>query len=49
MVVDASNTPEDQSQIPKDFLRFDHVYMNLPVDAIEFLDVFIGLFDHANP
>jgi hypothetical protein len=23
--------------------------MNLPVDAIEFLDVFIGLFDDANP
>lgn len=23
--------------------------MNLPVDAVEFLDVFIGLFDDANP
>jgi hypothetical protein len=23
--------------------------MNLPVDAVEFLDVFVGLFDQANP
>jgi hypothetical protein len=23
--------------------------MNLPVDAVEFLDVFIGLFKNANP
>ncbi len=23
--------------------------MNLPVDAVEFLDVFIGLFNDANP
>ena len=23
--------------------------MNLPVDAVEFLDVFIGLFKDANP
>jgi hypothetical protein len=23
--------------------------MNLPVDAVEFLDVFVGLFDEANP
>jgi len=22
--------------------------MNLPVDAVEFLDAFIGLFNHAN-
>ena len=48
MVVDKSNDPL-QSEIPEDFLRFDHCYMNLPVDAIEFLDVFVGLFDKANP
>jgi len=29
-------------------LRFDHCYMNLPVDAVEFLDAFIGLFRDAN-
>jgi len=23
--------------------------MNLPMDAVEFLDVFVGLFKHANP
>jgi hypothetical protein len=23
--------------------------MNLPMDAVEFLDVFIGLFKHSNP
>jgi tRNA (guanine37-N1)-methyltransferase len=49
-VVNLSNTdPITDSPIPANFLRFDHVYMNLPVDAIEFLDVFIGLFDKANP
>ena len=38
-----------QTEIPEKWLRFDHCYMNLPVDAVEFLDAFIGLFDHANP
>jgi len=39
---------EDNKEIPKDFLHFDHVYMNLPVDAVEFLDVFCGLFEKAD-
>jgi len=38
-----------EPEIPKDFLKFDHCYMNLPVDAVEFLDAFIGLFRDANP
>ena len=44
--------PESErvSKIPsKQYLHFDHVYMNLPMDAVEFLDVFIGLFKHGNP
>lgn len=30
-------------------LRFDHCFMNLPVDAVEFLDAFIGLFNKCDP
>ena len=38
-------TPAEGSlEIPKEFVHFDHAYMNLPVDAVEFLDVFCGLF-----
>jgi len=45
------NASKDSSQtkIPEHMLRFDHCYMNLPVDAVEFLDAFIGLFKDANP
>ena len=45
----AQSNDSAQTIIPEDFLRFDHCYMNLPVDAVEFLDAFIGLFKNANP
>jgi len=32
-VVASSKDPK-QTEIPEDFLRFDHCYMNLPVDAV---------------
>lgn len=48
MVVAAGSDPL-QTTVPEAFLRFDHCYMNLPVDAFEFLDVFVGLFRGANP
>lgn len=48
MVVEKSNDPA-QTEIPETFLKFNHCYMNLPVDAVEFLDAFIGLFERANP
>lgn len=49
MCVQQSNVPEDERVIPKEFLRFDHCYMNLPADAVEFCDAFVGLFRDANP
>jgi tRNA G37 N-methylase Trm5 len=35
--VEQSNNP---TELPKEFLKFDHCYMNLPMIAVEFLDVF---------
>ncbi len=35
--------------IPYESLCFHHCYMNLPTDAIEYLDVFIGLFKKVKP
>lgn len=50
MVIERSNGQEGlDDKIPDGFLKFNHCYMNLPVDAVEFLDVFRGLFDRANP
>ena len=42
-----SHKDEDEDNADKIFpidLHIDHFYMNLPKDAIEFMDVFIGLF-----
>ena len=48
----ANGDPETQSeakkQIPQEFLKFDHCFMNLPVDAVEFLDCFIGAFKNCD-
>ena len=34
--------------MPAEFLKFHHCMMNLPVDAVEFLDCFIGAFKNAD-
>jgi len=36
------------NSVPKD-TKVDHIYMNLPKDALEFLDVFVGLFNNSKP
>ena len=50
-VVDQSKNYKDEEQnfdgkFPVN-QRVDHFYMNLPKDAIEFLDVFVGLFNNT--
>lgn len=42
------NDENFDSKFPEDF-RIDHFYMNLPKDALEFLDVFEGLFVGTKP
>ncbi len=50
-VIDQSKNIKDDEQnfdntFPVD-LKIDHFYMNLPKDALEFLDVFVGLFNNT--
>lgn len=45
----SNETDQSKLLIPKDRLRFHHCYMNLPMIAVEFLNVFNGLFKSANP
>jgi tRNA (guanine37-N1)-methyltransferase len=50
-VVDQSKNIKDEEQnFDKKFpidIHIDHFYMNLPKDALEFLDVFVGLFKNT--
>ena len=34
--------------MPATFLKFHHCLMNLPMDAVEFLDCFVGAFNNAD-
>ena len=45
---DPNTQSEAKKQIPREFLKFDHCFMNLPVDAVEFLDCFIGAFKNCD-
>lgn len=47
-VVDLLLSSEAYKRLPPGYHHFDHVYMNLPVDNIEFFDVFRGLLVKAN-
>lgn len=49
MLVDTTVDTEEKRAIPKEYLKFDHCFMNLPMDAVEFLDAFIGLFNNCDP
>lgn len=40
---------EITKKIPKNLSNFNHVYMNLPGDAISFLDMFFGFFKLCDP
>lgn len=49
MLVSRDSTEPIKETVPAEMLKFDHCFMNLPMDAVEFLDVFVGLFNKADP
>ena len=49
MLVSRDSTEPIKETVPTEMLKFDHCFMNLPMDAVEFLDVFVGLFNKADP
>ena len=48
MCVDSKDKSSAKASIPKEYLKFHHCYMNLPMDAFEFLDCFVGAFKNAD-
>ena len=48
MLVDKDDNRNEKLKVPSSFLKFDHCLMNLPMDAVEFLDCFIGAFNNAD-
>lgn len=48
MLVDKDNQRPEKQAIPASYLKFHHCMMNLPMDAVEFLDCFIGAFKNAD-
>lgn len=48
MLVDKTDLKPFKQTIPSNFLKFHHCMMNLPMDAVEFLDCFVGAFVKAD-
>ena len=48
MLVDKDDKRAQKRQVPLECLKFQHCMMNLPMDAVEFLDCFIGSFRNAD-
>lgn len=47
-IIDLLLDKEKGLKYPEKFRHFDHVYMNLPVDNIEFCDIFKGLLHKSS-